>query len=258
MPVAQSPSYHGYDTTDYRTVEHDYGTNDDFAAFLDAAHERGIARDRRPGAQPHLRPSIPGSSSPLGPAAPSARLVRLEPDDPHAGARGTRPVWHPEATRYYFGVFWEGMPDLNLRNPEVTAELYDVARFWLQDMGVDGFRLDAVSHLIEDGNDYETTRAHPRVARRRGTTTSTPWTRTRSPSGRSGRDTRTSGLRDRRRGRHRLRVPPRDGILMSILYQAPGPFARSLGTALALYPSGQFAPFLTQPRPAPGDVHAGR
>ncbi|MBY0307135.1 MAG: hypothetical protein K2Q09_00190, partial [Phycisphaerales bacterium] len=42
MPVTQSPSYHGYDTTDYRTIESDYGTNDDFKAFVAAAHTRGI------------------------------------------------------------------------------------------------------------------------------------------------------------------------------------------------------------------------
>ena len=48
------------------------------------------------------------------------------------------------------------MPDLNLRNAAVTAELEDVARFWLADMGVDGFRLDAAKHLIEDGQDAQT------------------------------------------------------------------------------------------------------
>ncbi len=52
---------------------------------------------------------------------------------------------------YYYGVFWEGMPDLNLRNPEVTAQIEDIARFWLEDVGVDGFRLDGARHLIEDG-----------------------------------------------------------------------------------------------------------
>jgi alpha-amylase len=65
-------------------------------------------------------------------------------------------AWHPEGGRWFYGVFWEGMPDLNLRNPAVTAELEDVARFWLDDMGVDGFRLDAAKHLIEDGKDAQT------------------------------------------------------------------------------------------------------
>ena len=44
------------------------------------------------------------------------------------------------------------MPDLNLRNPRVTAELDSIARFWVDEMGVDGFRLDAARHLIEDGS----------------------------------------------------------------------------------------------------------
>jgi glycosidase len=51
------------------------------------------------------------------------------------------------------------MPDLNLENPAVTAEIFDIARFWLEDMGVDGFRLDAIKHLVEDGQVLENTRA---------------------------------------------------------------------------------------------------
>jgi glycosidase len=49
------------------------------------------------------------------------------------------------------------MPDLNYRNPEVTDEIYEITRFWLQDMGVDGFRMDAIRHLIEDGSVQENT-----------------------------------------------------------------------------------------------------
>jgi glycosidase len=51
------------------------------------------------------------------------------------------------------------MPDLNYRNPAVTSEIYDVTRFWLQEMGVDGFRMDAIRHLIEDGKVQENTAA---------------------------------------------------------------------------------------------------
>ena len=58
------------------------------------------------------------------------------------------------------------MPDLNVANPEVTAALDDVARFWLEDMGVDGFRLDAARHLIEDGAQLENTPGDVRLARR--------------------------------------------------------------------------------------------
>ena len=52
---------------------------------------------------------------------------------------------------FYYGSFWEGMPDLNLANPDVTAELDGIAGFWLEEIGVDGFRMDAAKHLIEDG-----------------------------------------------------------------------------------------------------------
>ncbi|MDH5607567.1 MAG: alpha-amylase family glycosyl hydrolase, partial [Anaerolineae bacterium] len=68
--------------------------------------------------------------------------------------------WHKAAggEGYYFGLFWGGMPDLNLENPAVTQEIYDIAAFWLE-QGVDGFRLDAAKHLIEEGSNYSNTQA---------------------------------------------------------------------------------------------------
>src|SRR5207253_1671786 len=59
-------------------------------------------------------------------------------------------VWHPLDGRWYYGVFGSGMPDLNLRTPAVTTELEGIARYWLQ-QGADGFRLDAIPYLVEDG-----------------------------------------------------------------------------------------------------------
>ena len=61
--------------------------------------------------------------------------------------------------KYYFGIFCDCMPDLNYNNPEVTAQMEDVTRFWLNDVGVDGFRMDAVNRLIEDGTKTENTPA---------------------------------------------------------------------------------------------------
>jgi len=63
------------------------------------------------------------------------------------------PTWHrnPHRDEYYYGLFWSGMPDLNLANPEVKAFAEDVSRYWLEEMGVAGFRLDAVSHFFEEG-----------------------------------------------------------------------------------------------------------
>lgn len=52
---------------------------------------------------------------------------------------------------YYYAYFWEGMPDLNYTNPAVTAEMKQITKFWLTEVGIDGFRLDAIGALIEDG-----------------------------------------------------------------------------------------------------------
>jgi alpha-amylase len=77
---------------------------------------------------------------------------------PFAGPGGRR-VWHKDGDRWYYAYFWEGMPDLNLTNPTVTTALDAIARFWLNVLGVDGFRLDAARHLIEDGKQLENTPA---------------------------------------------------------------------------------------------------
>ncbi|MCX7681501.1 MAG: alpha-amylase family glycosyl hydrolase, partial [Anaerolineae bacterium] len=79
----------------------------------------------------------------------------------HPGYTGPwgQQVWYPSRTGYYYAVFWSGMPDLNYNNPAVTAEMRTVIRFWLEEMGVDGFRLDAVKHFIEEGRVQENTSA---------------------------------------------------------------------------------------------------
>jgi glycosidase len=155
MPVAESPSYHGYDVTDYRAIEPDYGTREDFEAFLTAAHDRGIAvivdlvMNHSSVEHPWFEASRDGDPD-------RADWYVWEDENPSWLGPSGQVVWHEAHDRYYYGVFWEGMPDLNLRSEAVTAELRDVARFWLEDMGVDGFRLDAAKHLIEDGKDAQT------------------------------------------------------------------------------------------------------
>jgi glycosidase len=158
MPIAESPSYHGYDVVDYRAIESDYGTAADFRALIAAAHDRGISvivdlvlnhtsRDH-----PWFQDSLTAGS------AHDDWYLWSDTRPPVARSDGSR-VWNEAGGRFYFAYFWEGMPDLNLENPDVTAELDDVARFWLDDMGVDGFRLDAARHLIEDGKALENTPA---------------------------------------------------------------------------------------------------
>ncbi|MEI2689564.1 MAG: alpha-amylase family glycosyl hydrolase [Anaerolineae bacterium] len=120
MPVAQSPSYHGYDTTDYTTVEEDYGSNEDFRA----ADRRGApARhqgDRGSGAEPHLhRAPLVRRARPAGRTREQRDWYRWSPTDDGSKApwAGGGPVWHKRGDEYYFAMFWEGMPDLNLEQP---------------------------------------------------------------------------------------------------------------------------------------------
>ena len=82
--------------------------------------------------------------------------IWADEDPGYAGPWGA-PAWHRAGQRYYYGVFWEGMPDLNLEKAAVTQALKDAASFWLRDIGVDGFRLDAIKHLIEAGQRQENT-----------------------------------------------------------------------------------------------------
>jgi glycosidase len=154
MPVAESPSYHGYDVTDYRAIEADYGTEEDFRAFVEAAHDRGIAV---------IVDLVLNHSSREHPwfvdatAGGDREDWYVWADERPRGVvkPGGGRVWHELDGRFYYGYFWEGMPDLNLANEAVTAELDGVARFWLEEMGVDGFRLDAIKHLFEEGAELE-------------------------------------------------------------------------------------------------------
>jgi alpha-amylase len=156
MPVAASPSYHGYDVTDYLTIEPDYGTNEDFRTLVDEAHARGIRI---------VVDLVMNHTSREHPWFLEARERGSEREDwyvwsderPDVAGPAGRPVWHRDGDRWYYGYFWEGMPDLNVSDPGVTAELEAIAATWLTEMGVDGFRLDAARHLIEDGAELDNT-----------------------------------------------------------------------------------------------------
>ena len=159
MPIAQATSYHGYDVSDYYTVHRDYGTNDDFKRLVAEADKRGISviLDL---VLNHTSSDHPWFQSALNdPNSPYRDWYIWSPTDP--GYRGPwgDVAWHKSPVRdeYYYGVFVSGMPDLNYRNPAVTAEARKISAFWLNEMGADGFRLDAIKHLIEAGQVQEDT-----------------------------------------------------------------------------------------------------
>ncbi|HEX7950719.1 MAG TPA: alpha-amylase family glycosyl hydrolase [Candidatus Limnocylindrales bacterium] len=151
MPIMESPSYHGYDVVDYRKVERDYGTNADFKAFLAAAHKRGIrvivdmVLNHTSSQNAWFTDAVAG-----GPRRDWYVWATSNPGWPSPVGDGD--PWRLASNgQWYYGAFSESMPDLNLRNADATAAVTEIARFWLTEMGVDGFRLDAARDLIEDG-----------------------------------------------------------------------------------------------------------
>jgi glycosidase len=156
MPIMESPSYHGYDVTDYLKIDTDYGTDADFARLISEAHRRGmrVILDLVLNHTSILHPWFFASLSRTSPARDWYIWSDVNPG--YAGPWGQQ-VWHPRGGAFYYGLFWSGMPDLNYRNPDVTARMLEIARTWLVDRDVDGFRLDAARHLIEEGVAQEDT-----------------------------------------------------------------------------------------------------
>ena len=147
MPINPSPSYHGYDVTDYFGVNSDYGTLADLEALVDECHARGIrvivdfVGNHSSSQHPHFLASASGPSDPF-------RDWYVWSDNNPGGD------WHGTANGWYYGLFWSGMPDWNVQNPDVVQYHYDIVDHWLG-LGVDGFRYDAVKHLVNEGNTYE-------------------------------------------------------------------------------------------------------
>jgi glycosidase len=168
MPVFASPSYHGYDSTDYETIEPDYGTAQDFSDFIAAAHRRGIkvivdlVLNHTSSQHPWFRAAVSSATD------PKRDWYVWSPTDLGWGQPWNpgQDTWYGTGTGYYYGVFWSGMPDLNWKYPAVAAEFDRVAALWL-DRGVDGFRLDAVRYLTEDGGGQQADRPGTHAALKR-------------------------------------------------------------------------------------------
>lgn len=156
MPIHPSPSYHGYDVINYYNVNPEYGTMDDFKRLLNEAHKRSIYLiiDLVLNHTSSNNPWFVDANS--NPDSPYRDWYIWSVTDPgYNGPMGD--PWHPGNFGYYYGAFSPSMPDLNYTNPDVTAQMLKVVNFWLRDVGVDGFRIDAVKYLIEEGQKQENT-----------------------------------------------------------------------------------------------------
>ena len=159
MPVAQSPSYHGYDVVDYGRVDDEYGTREDFLALIDAAHARGM-RVIVDMVINHTSSAHPWFVESIDPGSARHAWYRWEAS-PARDERWSSPVWHDRWRarngKHAFGLFWEHMPDLNLDSPEAARAITNASIAWLTDFRADGLRIDAAKHLIERGAAVENT-----------------------------------------------------------------------------------------------------
>jgi maltose alpha-D-glucosyltransferase/alpha-amylase len=164
LPMYPSPFRDdGYDIADYCSIHPSYGTMDEFRTFLDAVHARGMRV---------ITELVINHTSDQHAWFKEARSSRDNPrrdwyvwsdtDDRYPDVRiifvdteRSNWAWDPDTKQYYWHRFFSHQPDLNFENPAVREEMWNVMKFWL-DIGVDGFRVDAVPYLIErDGTSCE-------------------------------------------------------------------------------------------------------
>jgi maltose alpha-D-glucosyltransferase/alpha-amylase len=157
MPIYPSPlKDDGYDIADYYGVDPAYGSLEDLKALIEAAHSGGIRI---------IMDLVLNHTSDQHPWFQSARSDRNSPyreyyvwsdtDQKYKYARivfvdteSSNWTWDEQAGQYYWHRFYSSQPDLNFENRKVQEEMLSVARFWL-DIGIDGFRVDAVPYLFE-------------------------------------------------------------------------------------------------------------
>ncbi|HEX7342040.1 MAG TPA: alpha-amylase family glycosyl hydrolase [Rhodanobacteraceae bacterium] len=148
MPINPSPSYHGYDITNYEAINPQYGTLADFKRMLKAAHARGI-KVIMDMVINHTSNESPWFVSALNPKSPyrdwytwAGKYTDVRQDNAFGG-----PAWHEaKGGQWYLSIFAPTMPDLNYDNPAVRRKMIAIGDFWLK-LGVDGFRLDAARHI---------------------------------------------------------------------------------------------------------------
>ena len=151
----------GYDVADYRAILPEFGTLDEFKELVTKAHERNmrviidLPLNHTSDAHEWFQQSREDPDGPYGDyyvwndndeKFPNVRIIFTDYEDSNW-------AFDSERRQFYFHRFFSHQPDLNYNNPAVHEEIFDVVRFWL-DLGVDGFRLDAIPYLYEsdEGN----------------------------------------------------------------------------------------------------------
>jgi len=157
MPIYTSPlKDDGYDIADYTTIAEVFGNLDDFRELIEVVHAHGmriitdLVLNHTSDRHPWFQASRADRNSPY-----RDYYVWSDTDQKYKDARiiflDTEPsnwTWDEKTSQYYWHRFYASQPDLNFDNPKVQQEMIGIAKFWL-DLGIDGFRADAVPYLIE-------------------------------------------------------------------------------------------------------------
>ena len=151
MPMMDSTTYHGYDVADYYSPNPDYGTMEDFDALVAACHEKDIkiiidfVVNHTSSENEWFQSALSDENSPY------RDFYYIEESIPVAESDAEYGYWRQDADTglYYYAHYDVIMPDLNYNNPNVRAEIKNVAAFWL-DHGIDGFRLDGSKEIDTD------------------------------------------------------------------------------------------------------------
>jgi len=158
LPIYESPLRDGgYDIADYLKVLPEFGDLGDFVELIDAAHRRGmrviadLVMNHTSDQHPWFQASRADPDGPYGDfyvwsddgeAYKDARIIFVDTETSNW-------TWDPLRQQYFWHRFFSHQPDLNFENPAVQDAILEVLRFWL-DLGIDGFRLDAIPYLFEE------------------------------------------------------------------------------------------------------------
>ncbi len=153
-PLYPTPNAdYGYDIADYRNINPEYGTLDDFKMVLEGAHERGmkvimdLVVNHTSDEHEWFKESLKGEDNPYHDYYFWRKGKDKKPPNNWLSTfEGGAWEYNEDLDKYYLHVFAKKQPDLNMDNPKVREEVKDIMRFWL-DMGVDGFREDVITWI---------------------------------------------------------------------------------------------------------------
>jgi len=161
MPIMPSPTNHKYHVVDYNAIDPEYGSIDDFKRLVEEAHKRDIRIlvdlivNHTGSDHPWFKSAMEGKNSPYRDYYVwankdsirdqiSKKSISLDSDNVTQ--------WHAvngdTLSEHYYGFFNGETPDLNLDNPKVKQEFVEIGKYWLNELKVDGFRLDAAKHIF--------------------------------------------------------------------------------------------------------------